>query len=71
MAQLDRAWQHPCAPGGRWLESWAEVGAVVTGMERQWYHVSLTRFPGGWRATFIRRRPLEAALTRSGAELPP
>jgi hypothetical protein len=28
---------------------------IVTGMERQGYDVSLTRYPEGWRATFIRR----------------
>jgi hypothetical protein len=38
-----------------WLDSWNGTGAVVTGMERQGYDVSLTRYPEGWRATFIRR----------------
>ncbi len=39
----------------RWLGSWNGIGAIVTGMERQGYDVSLTRYPDGWRATFIRR----------------
>lgn len=39
----------------RWLDSWNGLGAVVTGMERQGYDVSLTRYPEGWRAAFIRR----------------
>jgi hypothetical protein len=38
-----------------WLDSWTGLGAVVTGMERQGYDVSLTRYPEGWRAAFIRR----------------
>jgi hypothetical protein len=44
----------------RWLDSWTGVGAVVTGMERQGYDVSLTRYPEGWRA------PSSAATTRRG-----
>jgi hypothetical protein len=43
------------APLRRWLDSWNGLGAVVTGMERQGYDVSLTRYPEGWRSTFIRR----------------
>jgi hypothetical protein len=38
-----------------WLDSWTGLGTIVTGMERQGYDVSLTRYPEGWRATFIRR----------------
>jgi hypothetical protein len=38
-----------------WLDSWNGLGAVVTGMEYQGYDVSLTRYPEGWRATFIPR----------------
>jgi hypothetical protein len=33
----------------------AGIGAIVTGMERQGYDVSLTRYPHGWRSTFLRR----------------
>jgi hypothetical protein len=43
------------APLRRWLDSWTGLGAVVAGMERQGYDVSLTRYPEGWRSTFIRR----------------
>jgi hypothetical protein len=37
----------------RWLDSWKGLGAIVTGMERQGYDVSLTKYAQGWRATFI------------------
>jgi hypothetical protein len=39
----------------RWLDSWSGLGAVVVGMERQGYDLSLTRYPQGWRATFLAR----------------
>jgi hypothetical protein len=39
----------------KWLDSWKGIGAIVIGMERQGYDVSLTRYPQGWRATFLRR----------------
>jgi hypothetical protein len=39
----------------RLLDTWNGVGAVITGMERQGYNVSLTRYPQGWRATFLAR----------------
>jgi hypothetical protein len=39
----------------RWLDSWRSIGLIVTGMERQRFDVSLTRYPDGWRSTFIRR----------------
>jgi hypothetical protein len=42
-------------PLRRWRDCWTGLGAIVTGMERQGYDVSLTRYPEGWRATFIRR----------------
>jgi hypothetical protein len=38
-----------------WLDSWNGLGAVVTGMERQGYDASLTRYPGGWRVAFLPR----------------
>src|SRR5262245_34209013 len=43
------------APLRRWLDCWSGLGAVVEGMERQGYDVSLTRYTEGWRATFLRR----------------
>lgn len=37
-----------------WLNNWAGLGHVVTGMARQDYDLELTRFDGrGWRATFF------------------
>jgi hypothetical protein len=33
----------------QWLDSWSGLGAVVVGMERQSYDLSLTRYPQGWR----------------------
>jgi hypothetical protein len=38
-----------------WLDSWSGIGRGAVGMARQGYDVSLTRYPEGWRATFIRR----------------
>jgi hypothetical protein len=38
-----------------WLDSWNRLGAVVTGMERQAFDASPTRYPEGWRAAFLPR----------------
>ena len=36
-----------------WLDSWAGIGAIATGMARQGYDLQLTRYDEkGWRATF-------------------
>ena len=36
-----------------WLDSWAGIGAIVTGMARQGFDLQLTRCDEkGWRATF-------------------
>ena len=36
----------------RWLDNWAGVGLITTGMERQGYALSLTKITDdGWRAT--------------------
>jgi hypothetical protein len=43
------------APLRRWLDNWNGVRAVITGMERQGFDVSLTRYPQGWRSTFLAR----------------
>ena len=43
------------APLRRWLDSWSGLGAVVVGMERHGYDLSLTRYPQGWRSTFLAR----------------
>jgi hypothetical protein len=37
-----------------WLDSWAGLGLVVVGMERQGYRVSITRMDDHWRARFGR-----------------
>jgi hypothetical protein len=46
---------HPLPALRSWLDSWNGLGAVVTGMERQGYDTSLTRYPEGWRAAFLPR----------------
>jgi hypothetical protein len=36
-----------------WLNGWAGIGHVATGMERQGYDLALASYAGeGWRATF-------------------
>jgi len=36
-----------------WLDSWAGIGAIATGMARRSYDLQLTRYDEkGWRATF-------------------
>jgi len=36
-----------------WLDCWAGIGAIATGMARQGYDLQLTRYnEKGWRATF-------------------
>ena len=38
----------------RWLDSWAGLGLIVTGMARQGWDVQLTAYAGrDWRATFF------------------
>ena len=39
----------------RWLDTWNGTGAMIVGMTRQGYDVSLTRDENGWRATFLHR----------------
>ncbi len=39
----------------RWLDSWNGTGAVIVGMVRHGYDVSLTSDENGWRATFLHR----------------
>ena len=34
----------------RWLDGWAGLGAVITGLTRQGLDVELRQFPRGWRA---------------------
>ena len=38
-----------------WLDSWSGLGAIVVGMRRHGYDVSLTSDENGWRATFLHR----------------
>ena len=38
-----------------WLDSWSGLGAVVVGMQRHGYDVTLTHDRNGWRATFLHR----------------
>jgi hypothetical protein len=37
-----------------WLDTWAGLGDVVTGMKRQGYDVRLSQSVFGWRAEFCR-----------------
>jgi hypothetical protein len=38
-----------------WLDSWSGLGAVVVGMLRHGFDLTLTSYPQGWRATFLHR----------------
>src|SRR2546428_2683018 len=38
-----------------WLDSWSGLGAIVVGMQRHGYDLSLTHDRNGWRATFLHR----------------
>jgi hypothetical protein len=35
-----------------WLGSWAGLGAIITGMNRQGFNIELREYPHGWRANF-------------------
>lgn len=49
-------WRSPVPPVvlafSRWMDSWAGLGAVVTGMSAQGFNLELKEFPWGWRANF-------------------
>jgi hypothetical protein len=49
-------WRQPVPPVvlmlARWMNSWAGLGAVVTGMSAQGFNLELKEFPCGWRANF-------------------
>ena len=50
-----------------WLDSWAGIGAIATGMARQGYDLQLTRYDEkGWRATFY-TTGMEHSITRTTA----
>src|SRR2546426_1442280 len=38
-----------------WLDSWSGLGAIVVGMRRHGYDLTLTHDRNGWRATFLHR----------------
>ena len=50
------SWRQPVPPVvltlARWMNSWAGLGAVVTGMSAQGFNLELKEFPRGWRANF-------------------
>ena len=55
--QLDR-WNEPKPPAmialATWLDTWAGLGAIVTGMAAQGCDLQLTEYAGeNWRATFF------------------
>jgi hypothetical protein len=55
-----------------WLGSWAGIGAVVEGMARQGYDVSLTRYNArGWRATFYVEGTEHSWVTGTGTAWEP
>jgi len=49
-------WRQPVPPVvltlAHWMNSWAGLGAVVTGMSAQGFNLELKEFPWGWRANF-------------------
>ena len=43
----------PLALLHRWLDTWAGIGTIAVGMERQGFDLQLTKYDArGWRATF-------------------
>src|SRR2546428_8597216 len=38
-----------------WLDTWSGLGAIVVGMQRHGYDLTLTHDRSGWRATFLHR----------------
>jgi hypothetical protein len=53
-----------------WLDSWAGLGLVVVGMERQGFALSLHKMHGGgWRASFY-RDPMTSAAGFASAPMP-
>ena len=38
-----------------WLDTWSGLCAIVVGMQRHGYDLSLTHDRNGWRATFLHR----------------
>ena len=49
----------------RWLDTWAAIGHVATGMARAKYDIELRRYNGrGWRAIFF-QSGFEHSLTSS------
>jgi len=54
----------------RWLDNWAGLGLIATGMERQGFRLHLTNAePGIWRATFS-SNPLTSAEGFGAAATP-
>ena len=54
----------------RWLDNWAGLGLIATGMERHGYRLNLTNVePGTWRATFA-SHPLTSAEGFGAAATP-
>ena len=53
---------------GSWLDSWAGIGAIATGMARQGYDLQLTRYDErGWRATSFYTSGMEQSITSATA----
>ena len=56
----------------RWLDRWAGVGLVATGMAHQGFDLELTRFGDeGWRATFSPAGRAHSVATGSAWEATP
>ena len=52
-----------------WLDSWRGIGLIVVGMARHGYDLSLTSDENGWRATFLHRSHVNAAVGRPSAQV--
>ena len=56
----------------QWLDRWAGVGLVATGMARQGFDLELTRFGDeGWRATFSPAGRAHSVISGSAWEVTP
>jgi hypothetical protein len=49
-----------------WLDTWAGVGDIVTGVNRQGFDARLSQSSFGWRAEFCRKQVNDAEVGRPG-----
>jgi hypothetical protein len=55
----------------RWLDSWAGLGDVITGLTRQGLDVELRQFPDGWRANLYPTGTAHSIVVSSAWERTP